>query len=97
MLGPAALAVYNIGLRLMEIVEIPLRSFAATAMPSLSAAFNKPDKEEVVYILKKYTGVLTMLLIPAAILLLYSQMLPFLLLAVISMSALKPQTCSGYL
>ena len=51
----------------MELVEIPLRSFAATAMPSLSEAFNKERKQEVVYIMQKYTGILTMLLIPAAL------------------------------
>lgn len=67
MLGPAALATYNLGLRLMELVEIPLRSLAATAMPSLSSAYNRNNKEEVIYITKKYTGILTTLLIPAAI------------------------------
>ncbi len=41
MLGPAALAIYNLGKRLMEIVEIPLRSFVSTAMPSLSVAYNQ--------------------------------------------------------
>lgn len=67
MLGPAALAIYNLGQRLMEIVEIPLRSFAATAMPSLSAAYNQNRREEVIYILKKYVGMITVALIPVAL------------------------------
>jgi O-antigen/teichoic acid export membrane protein len=67
MLGPGALAVYYIGLRLMEFVEIPLRSFAATVMPLLSSAYNQGDKELVIYHLKKYAGLLTILLIPVAI------------------------------
>ncbi|MET0391844.1 MAG: oligosaccharide flippase family protein [Chitinophagaceae bacterium] len=67
MLGPAALAIYNLGQRLMEIVEIPLRSFAATAMPSLSSAYNRGQKEEVIYILKKYAGIITVLLVPVCI------------------------------
>ncbi len=64
LLGPAALAIYNLGQRLMEIVEIPLRSFTATAMPALSTAFNQNNKDEFINILKKNTGVITILLIP---------------------------------
>ncbi|QEC66635.1 oligosaccharide flippase family protein [Panacibacter ginsenosidivorans] len=67
MLGAPALAVYNIGQRLMEIVEIPLRSFAATGMPVLSAAYNSNDSKEVIAVLKKYAGMLTVALIPAFI------------------------------
>jgi O-antigen/teichoic acid export membrane protein len=65
--GPAALAMYNIPMRLMEIIEIPLRSFLATGMPSLSEAFNKNKKEEVAYIMKKYAGMLTLALIPVCL------------------------------
>jgi O-antigen/teichoic acid export membrane protein len=67
MLGPAALAVFNLGQRLMEIVEIPMRSFAATGMPELSAAYNAGDKKNVIDIMKKYTGLITLALIPACI------------------------------
>jgi O-antigen/teichoic acid export membrane protein len=68
LLGPAALAIYNLGQRLMEVIEIPLRSFAATAMPSLAAAYNQNKREEVIYILKKYAGMLTVALVPVCIL-----------------------------
>ncbi len=67
MLGPASLAIYNLGQRLMEIIEIPLRSFAATGMPSLSAAYNQNNKHEVISIMKKYAGMLTVALIPVCI------------------------------
>ncbi len=67
MLGPAALAIYNLGQRLMEVVEIPIRSFGATAMPSLSVAYNQNSKDEVIYIMKKYTGMLTVALVPVAV------------------------------
>jgi O-antigen/teichoic acid export membrane protein len=66
--GPAALAMYNIPNRLMEVIEIPLRSFLATGMPSLSEAFNKNRKEEVADIMQKYAGMLTLALIPVSIL-----------------------------
>lgn len=64
MLGPAALAVYNLPTRLLEIIEIPLRSGLATAMPSMSAAVNQHHETEVADILKKYTVLLTLLFVP---------------------------------
>lgn len=67
MLGPAAVAVYSLGIKFLELVEIPLRSFAATATPSLSSAFNRHDKSEIIYIYKKYAGMTTIMLIPACI------------------------------
>lgn len=65
--GPAAVAMYNIPMRLMEIIEIPLRSFLATGMPSMSEAFNKNNKKEVVNIMQKYGGLLTIVLIPVCL------------------------------
>jgi O-antigen/teichoic acid export membrane protein len=66
-LGKPALAIYNLGQTLMQLVEIPLRSFALTAMPELAAAYNQNNREGVIYIMKKYAGILSVLLIPAAI------------------------------
>lgn len=67
LLGPAALAIYNLGQKLMEMVEIPLRSYAAIGMPVMSVAFNQNKKSEVIYLMKKYTGTLTLMLVPCAI------------------------------
>ena len=67
MLGPAPLAVYNLAQRFMELVEIPLRSTLAIAMPSLSAAANQHNEAEVSRIVKKNAGMLTWLLIPFVI------------------------------
>ncbi|KQM78519.1 hypothetical protein ASE74_13535 [Pedobacter sp. Leaf216] len=64
MLGPSALAVYNLGRRLMEVVEIPLRSFVATAMPALSSAFNQNNKAKLISTMSKYIGIITIGLIP---------------------------------
>jgi len=61
------LAVYYIPQRLMEIFEIPLRAFIATALPVMSAAVHRDDKRYVSYIMKKYAGMLTIALIPVAI------------------------------
>ncbi|RZK98462.1 MAG: lipopolysaccharide biosynthesis protein, partial [Hymenobacter sp.] len=67
MLGPAALAVYNLPMRLLEIIEIPLRSGLGTAMPSMSAAMNQQRPDEVVNLLKRYSVFLTLLFIPITI------------------------------
>lgn len=67
MLGPAAVAIYNLPGRLMEIIEIPLRSTLATAMSSLAKAYNTGNKREVAYILQKYAGTLTVAFVPLAI------------------------------
>jgi len=67
MFNPALLAVYYIPQRLMEVFEIPMRAGVATAMPELSAAVHKDNPEEVVSIMKRYAGMLTVVLIPIAI------------------------------
>ena len=66
-LGAEPVAKYNIGLKLMEVVEIPLRSFVATAFPSLSAQYNRGLKPEMIYTMKKYAGMLTIALIPVCV------------------------------
>jgi O-antigen/teichoic acid export membrane protein len=67
MFPTALLPVYYIPQRLMEVFEIPLRAFIATALPTMSAAVHREDKKYVSYIMKKYAGMLTMALIPVAI------------------------------
>jgi len=63
-IDPTVVGIYYLPQRLMEVVEIPLRSFTATALPAMSAAVQRDDKSQLTYILKKYAGILTMLIIP---------------------------------
>ncbi|HEY5327383.1 MAG TPA: oligosaccharide flippase family protein [Mucilaginibacter sp.] len=65
--NPAFVGIYYLPQRLMEIIEIPLRSFIATAMPAMSAASYRDDTKLVTYIMKKYAGILTILLVPVLI------------------------------
>jgi len=67
-IGPAGLAVYNLGGRLLQIVEIPLLSFAASGMPSLSSYYNQGKKEEMMYVMKKMVGMLTIVIMGIALL-----------------------------
>lgn len=66
-LGPAALAVYNLAQRFIELIDLPLRSFLATAIPALSAAFNQHNLAEVAQLLRRNAGLLTWLLTPVII------------------------------
>ncbi len=70
LLGPEAVAIYNIPSRLMEIVEIPLRSFVGTGISSMAVAFNNKNMDHIKYILKKYAGMLTIAFVPATLLVL---------------------------
>ena len=67
MLGPGAVAVLSLPARLMEIVDIPLRSFVGTGMSAMAAAFNQKNMRQLTYILNKYAGMLTLAFIPMAI------------------------------
>jgi O-antigen/teichoic acid export membrane protein len=64
---PSFVAIYYLPQRLMEVIEIPLRSFIATALPAMSAALQRDEKRQMTYIMKKYAGILTILLIPMSI------------------------------
>ncbi len=59
--------IYYLPQRLMEVIEIPLRSFVATALPAMSTAVNQDDKKQLTYILKKYAGILTWLIVPVTL------------------------------
>lgn len=67
LLGPAALAIYNIPSRLMTIIELPLGSFLGTGMSAMAAAMNRNKKDEVITIFKKYVGLITFSFIPLVI------------------------------
>ena len=67
MLGPATLAIYNLPQRLMEIVEIPLRSFVGTGMSAMATAYNNNNMYHLAHVTKKYAGMLTLGFIPIII------------------------------
>jgi len=66
-LGPAAVAVYSIPLKLMEILQIPLRSVSATAYPAMSKSHEEGDFLNIRYIFNSRIGFLTLAFIPAII------------------------------
>lgn len=66
-LGPAAVAIYTLAVKLMALIEMPLRTLATTGMSEMAIFFNNDNIHGVTYILKKYSGMLTMLFIPVAI------------------------------
>jgi len=60
-LGTAAVALYSIPMKLTELQQIPLRSFAATAFPKLSKASMHNKIAEVKEIFYTYSGAMTYL------------------------------------
>lgn len=68
-LGAEAIAIYSIPIKFVEVVEIPLRSFSATAFPRFSKALNS-GKGYFKAMLFNYTFGSTIILIPIVIVLL---------------------------
>jgi O-antigen/teichoic acid export membrane protein len=66
-LGPTAVALYNLPYKLIELVEIPLRSFVATALPQLARYGVENNKIGIQTVFNKHVGSLTLSLIPFAI------------------------------
>ncbi len=60
-------AAYSLPLKLVEIIEIPLRSFLATAMPVMSKYKNPEHKSELRYVFYRYAGLLSVFMLPAVI------------------------------
>ena len=67
-LGPGAIAVYALGGKLIQIVEIPLLSFKISSMPDMSAYYNKDQKYNVIFVTKKMIGMITLPIVFLAIL-----------------------------
>jgi O-antigen/teichoic acid export membrane protein len=66
-MGASAVAIYSIPLKLIELMQIPLRSFASTAYPKISRASIKGAQDEVIKLFYTYSGVTTLLFIPLSI------------------------------
>ena len=66
-LGTTAVALYSIPLKLTEIIEIPVRSYAMTAFPGMSKASIEGKKAEVKRLFYQNAGGLLYMLIPLMI------------------------------
>jgi O-antigen/teichoic acid export membrane protein len=60
-------ALYAIPLKLVEVIEILLRSFVSSAMPMMSKYASPEHKEDLKAMYYKYTGVISILIIPVVI------------------------------
>ncbi len=66
-LGVSAVALYSIPLKLTELQQIPLRSFAATAFPKMSKASIGGRTEELRKLFYTYTGAITYLFVAVSL------------------------------
>jgi len=71
MLTAPDVAYYSIPIKLIEIIEIPIRSFVSVAFPSMSKASRQNDMNEVRSIFYSTTGLVTLLFIPLTIVLFF--------------------------
>ena len=62
-MGSAAVALYSIPLKLTELLQIPLRSFVATAFPKMSKASVQGNIKELKDLFYTYSGTLTYLFV----------------------------------
>jgi O-antigen/teichoic acid export membrane protein len=62
-MGPGAVALYSIPMKLTELQQIPLRSFAATAFPKMSKASMQGKIEEIKSVFYSYSGAITYLFV----------------------------------
>jgi len=60
-LGTAAVALYSIPMKLVELQQLPLRSFTATAFPKLSKASIRNNLKELKELFYTYSGAMTYL------------------------------------
>ena len=67
LMGPAAVALYAVPLKLTELFEIPLRSLSTTAFPQLAGHFNHQDRGAFKYSFVQYVSWSYLLYLPALI------------------------------
>lgn len=63
-LAPSAVAIYNLGLRLIEVIEIPMRSLIASGMPMMVTAFNEGNGRKVIGIMSRFITLLSIAMVP---------------------------------
>lgn len=66
-LGPSAAALYSVPLKLIEIMDIPLRSFVLNAFPKMSQASLRGDNDLVKRLFYQYSGGISLIFIPGII------------------------------
>lgn len=69
LLGPASVALYNVPLRLVEVIEMPLKSALNVGFPKFSSLHNKGLFDDLNVLVGRYIGVLTFLYLPFMLLL----------------------------
>jgi O-antigen/teichoic acid export membrane protein len=66
-LGSGGVAIFNVPSRILEVVEMPLRSFAVTALPQFAKQFADKNYEALRFEFEKKAGMVFFLLLPIAI------------------------------
>ena len=67
MMGPQFVALYKTPEKILELIELPIRTIAGTAIPEMARELNQNSKLGMAKVMMKYTGILTLILIPIII------------------------------
>jgi O-antigen/teichoic acid export membrane protein len=67
-LGPASVAIYAVAQKLVEIVEMPMRSFTQAVVPKLAHLYQNNDKEKFKIEFEKNAGLLFWMVLPLCLL-----------------------------
>jgi len=71
MMTAADVAFYSIPIKLIEVIEIPIRAMVSVAFPAMSKASQFSDLKEVRSIYYSHTGLLTLLFLPLVVVLFF--------------------------
>ena len=66
-LGSAGVALYNVPSRIIEIIEMPLRSFAVTSLPRFAKLYADKDFNQLRFEFEKKAGLVFFLLLPISL------------------------------
>ena len=72
-LGPAAVAVYSVPQKLIEAIEIPVRSFASVAVPNATSLWQHDKIQQLRKFFYSQCGMLTTMILPLLLMLLPSR------------------------
>jgi len=67
LMGPQMVAVYRAPEKILELIELPIRTIAGTAIPEMARELNTGSKDQMARVMFRYVGILTLILIPTII------------------------------
>ena len=68
LMGPQFVAIYKAPEKILELIELPIRTLSGTAIPVMARELNAGNLVGMGKVMMKYTGILTLILVPITVL-----------------------------